>query len=205
MTLQKINTRNTVLFLMIVVAIAMRFVSYQLSAYVTYHTSALSNLAAISNFTPVGAVALFGGTYFTDKWKAYLVPLGALFISDLVLNYLYSSRIIIDYSATIWVYLSFAIMVFIGTRIKKVNVLTVSGASLLSVVIFWLLTDFPWLYGGNLYPHTIQGYMQSLIAAIPFQRNMLFGDAVFGLLLFGGFELAKSKYTTLRSNRKFAV
>src|ERR1700759_1446943 len=124
MTLQKINSRNTVLVLMIVAAAAFRLLSYKYP-YV------------LSNFTPVGAVALFGGTYFTDKWKAYLVPLGALFISDLVLNYLYSSRIAIDYTATFWVYLSFAIIVFIGTHIKKVNFLSVGAASVLSVVIFW--------------------------------------------------------------------
>jgi hypothetical protein len=198
MTLQKINTRNIVLILMILGAVAMRFVTYKV-------TLLSNNAIALSNFTPVGAVALFGGTYFTDKWKAYLVPLCTLFISDMVLNYLYSSRLIIDYSATIWVYLSFAIMVFIGTRIKKVNVLSVGAASVLSVVIFWLLTDFPWLYGGALYPHTLMGYEQSLIAAIPFQRNMLLGDVVFGLLLFGGFELAKSKFSVLRINTNLAV
>ncbi len=203
--MEKLNTRNIVLMLMILAAIAVRFVSYYASAFTTYHGSALSNFAAISNFTPVGAVALFGGTYFTDKWKAYLVPLLSLFISDIILNYLYSSRLSIDYSATIWVYLSFAIIVFIGTQIKKVNFLSVGAASLLSVIIFWLLTDFPWLYGGNLYPHTWAGYMQSLTAAIPFQRNMLFGDVVFGLLLFGGFELAKTKYSVLRSSPKLAV
>ncbi len=198
MTLQKINTRNTVLVLMILGAVAMRFVTYKV-------TLLSNNAIALSNFTPVGAVALFGGTYFTDKWKAYLVPLCTLFVSDMVLNYLYSSRLIIDYSATIWVYLSFAIIVFIGTCIKKVNLLSVGAASVFSVVIFWLLTDFPWLYGGALYPHTLLGYEQSLIAAIPFQRNMLLGDVVFGLLLFGGFELAKSKFSSLRANTNLAV
>lgn len=198
MTLQKINTRNTVLILMILGAVAMRFVTYKV-------TLLSNNAIALSNFTPVGAVALFGGTYFTDKWKAYLVPLCTLFASDMVLNYLYSSRLIIDYTATVWVYLSFAIIVFIGTRIKKVNLLSVGAASVLSVVIFWLLTDFPWLYGGALYPHTLMGYEQSLIAAVPFQRNMLLGDVVFGLLLFGGFELAKSKFSVLRTNNKLAV
>jgi hypothetical protein len=204
MSIKKINIRTVVLILMILVAVAIRFVSYYASAFTTYHSPALSNFAVLSNFTPVGAVALFGGTYFTDKRKAYLVPLGTLFISNLLLNYLYSSRLTIDYLSGIWVYLSFALMVFIGTRIKKVNFLTVSAASILSVVIFWLLTDLPWLYG-NLYPHTLLGYEQSLIAAIPFQKNMLLGDALFGLLLFGGFELAKSKYTILRTNREIAL
>ena len=96
-------------------------------------------------------------------------------------------------------------MVFIGTRIKQVSFSSVSIASLLSVVVFWLLTDFPWLYGGGLYPHTLSGYLASLHAAIPFQKNMLLGDALFGLLLFGGFELAKSKYTALRTNNELAL
>src|ERR1700712_6031675 len=107
MSLKKINLRKSVLILMILTAAATRLIN-------------VNHLTGWANFTPVGAVALFGGSYFTDKWKAYLVPLGALFISDLMLNYLYSSRLTIDYSATFWVYLSFAIIVFIGTYIKKV-------------------------------------------------------------------------------------
>ncbi|MDB5144490.1 MAG: hypothetical protein JWQ66_3203 [Mucilaginibacter sp.] len=191
MTLQKINTRNTVLVLMIVAAAAFRLVSYKYP-YV------------LSNFTPVGAIALFGGAYFTDKWKAYLVPLLALFTSDILINYLYTSKWVLWYSGSIWVYLCFALIVFVGSLIKKATVVNVLLASLVSVGIHWLMMDLPWLYG-NLYPHTLAGYGQSLAAAIPFERNMILGDVVFCAILFGGFELAKSKYTTLRTGREFAV
>src|ERR1700761_729923 len=112
MTLQKVNTRNTVLVLMIVAAAAFRFLSYKYP-YV------------LSNFTPVGAIALFGGAYFTDKWKAYLVPLVALFLSDIALNYLYSSKLMLWYDGTFGVYLSFALIVFVGSLIKKASVLNV--------------------------------------------------------------------------------
>jgi hypothetical protein len=191
MTLQKVNTRNTVLILMIVAAGAFRLVSYKYP-YV------------LSNFTPVGAIALFGGAYFTDKWKAYLVPLLTLFLSDIALNYLYTSKLVLFYSGSFWVYLCFAIMVFIGSLIKKATVVSVLLAAVVSVAIHWLIMDLPWLYG-NLYPHTLAGYGQSLIAAIPFEKNMLFGDALFGLILFGGFELAKSKYSALRGRTELAV
>jgi hypothetical protein len=191
MTLQKVNTRNTVLILMIVAAGAFRLVSYKYP-YV------------LSNFTPVGAIALFGGAYFTDKWKAYLVPLLTLFLSDIALNYLYTSKLVLFYSGSFWVYLCFAIMVFIGSLIKKATVVSVLLAAVVSVAIHWLIMDLPWLYG-NLYPHTLAGYGQSLIAAIPFEKNMLFGDALFGLILFGGFELAKSRYSALRGKTEFAV
>jgi len=81
-------------------------------------------------------------------------------------------------------------------------VLNVFASSLIAVVLHWLLTDLPI---GNLYPHTLAGYGQSLVAAIPFEKNMLFGDVVFCAILFGGFELAKSKYTVLRTNREIAL
>lgn len=191
MTLQKINSRNTVLVLMIVAAAAFRLISYKYP-YV------------LSNFTPVGAIALFGGAYFTDKWKAYLVPLIALFLSDIALNYLYSSKWVLWDAGSFWVYLSFAVIVFVGSLIRKANVLNVFLASIVAVAIHWLMTDLPWV-NGNLYPHTFAGYMQSLAAAIPFERNMLLGDVVFCALLFGGFEFAKSKYAFLRSGREFAV
>ncbi|QKJ29979.1 hypothetical protein HQ865_09495 [Mucilaginibacter mali] len=187
---QKINTRNTVLILMIVFAVAMRLVSYKFQF--------------LSNFTPVGAVALFGGAYFNDKWKAYLVPLLTLFLSDIAINYLYTGKLVLWYGGSIYMYLCFALMVFIGTMIKKVNALNVFLASVASVLIHWLIMDLPWLYG-TLYPHTIGGYMQSLVAAIPFEKNMVLGDAIYGALLFGGFELAKSKYTILRSNTELAL
>jgi hypothetical protein len=190
MSLQKINTRNIVLVLMILAAIAMRFVSYEYKF--------------LSNFTPVGAIALFGGAYFTDKWKAYVVVLLALFISDVAINYLYTSKLVFWYSGSAWVYLTFAIMVFIGSLIKKANILNVAVASLVSVAIHWLIIDMPWLYG-TLYSHDLTGYGHSLVAAMPFERNMIFGDAVFCAILFGGFEFAQSKYTILRSNKQLAV
>jgi hypothetical protein len=190
MSLQKINTRNAVLILMVIAAAAMRLVSYK--------------YPELSNFTPVGAIALFGGAYFTDKWKAYLVPLAALFISDVFLNYLYTSKWVLYYSGSIWMYLCFALMVLVGTFIKKVNAGNLALASIVSVLIHWLIMDLPWLYG-TMYPHTLAGYGTSLVAAIPFEKNMVLGDLVYGTILFGGFELAKSRYTALQSKKQLAL
>src|ERR1700742_510828 len=146
MTLQKVNTRNTVLVLMIVAAAAFRFVSYKYP-YV------------LSNFTPVGAIALFGGAYFTDKWKAYATVLITLFVSDVVLNYLYSGQWFLWENASYGWYLAFAIIVFVGSLIKKANVVNVGIASIAAVAIHWLITDIPWQSGpGALYPQTIAGY-----------------------------------------------
>jgi hypothetical protein len=190
MSLQKINTRTIVLILMILAATAMRFVSYK--------------FPLMSNFTPVGAIALFGGAYFSDKWKAYMVPLLALFVSDIFINYMYTSKWVLMYSGSVYMYICFAIMVLIGTFIKKVNIVNVTLASFAGILVHWLIMDLPWLYG-TLYPHTLAGYGASLVAAIPFEKNMILGDVLFGAILFGGFELAKSKYTVLQTKRQLAL
>ncbi|MDN5288916.1 MAG: hypothetical protein JWR38_5190 [Mucilaginibacter sp.] len=192
MTAKDNTTRNIVLVLIILIVAIFRLLAFKYKD--------------LSNFNPVGAIALFGGAYFTSKWKGYLTVLLALFTTDIVLNYLYTSKFQIGYDGIIGVYLSFALMVLVGTMIKKVNVLNVLLACIASVLIHWLVTDLPWFYTTlNLYPHTLAGYGKSLVNAIPFEYNMIYGNLVFGFLLFGGFELAKTKYTFLRSKKQLAL
>ena len=190
---QKIITRNVILVLLIIAATAMRLVSYK------YQT-------VLSNFTPVGAIAIFGGVYFADKWKAYVVVLLSLVLSDGVINYLYGSRFVTSFADTFWNCVCFAMIIFIGSLIKKINIGTGLVILFAPVLIHWLIMDMPWINDAmGLYPKTLAGYGESLVAAIPFEKNMLLGDIVFGLILFGGFELAKTKYTVLRPTHKLAL
>ena len=97
-------------------------------------------------------------------------------------------------------------MVLIGSMIRNINMGTSLLILLAPVTIHWLIMDMPWINdAGGLYPKTLAGYGSALVAAIPFEANMLFGDAVFGLILFGGFELAKRKYTALRTRTELAL
>jgi hypothetical protein len=191
MSLKKINPRTVVLVLMMLVVSLGRLISYEYPHQ-------------LSNFTPLGAIALFGGAYFNDKWKAYLVVLITLFLSDIFIDYLYTSKLMLWYDGAMWVYLPFMVMVFFGTFIKKANVLNVILASVGGVCFHWLFSDLPWFYGTR-YAHTLVGYGQSLAAAVPFEKNMLLADLLFGLILFGGFEFAKNKYPVLRGHKELAV
>jgi len=147
----------------------------------------------LSNFTPMGAVAIFSGTYFADKWKAGLVSVVTLFATNIFINYLYTSKIMWFSTSSLWLYASLIIMIMIGGLIKKVNVTNILLASLAGVAVHWLLTDIePWLYS-SYYDKGLLGYGESLLMAIPFERNMLLADAVFGAVLFGGYEWMKSK------------
>ncbi|HRA74255.1 MAG TPA: hypothetical protein PLB11_15700, partial [Flavobacterium sp.] len=57
------------------------------------------------NFTPIGAIALFGGTFLKDKKMAFGLPLAALLVSDLLLQLIKPGSAF--YEGWFWVYLSF--------------------------------------------------------------------------------------------------
>ncbi|MBC8111553.1 MAG: hypothetical protein H7Y04_10875 [Verrucomicrobia bacterium] len=161
----------------------------------------------IQNFTPLGAMALFGGSYFTDRWKAYLMPLLTLWLSDIVLNrFLFFGEWVFFYDGFLWVYGTFALIVLLGTLfIKKVTIQNVLLAAIVASLTHWVVTDFGvWLGGGTnpftgqVYPKTLEGYWVCLVAALPFLKNFFLGTAFYSTLLFGGYELAKWRFPVLQ-------
>ena len=143
------------------------------------------------NLTSVAAVALFGGAYLADRRLAFLVPLGALFLSDLILGF---------YPHMEMVYASFALIVCIGFSLRqRRSILRVAGAALAGSVLFFLATNFGVWWFQSLYPHTLDGLVACYAAAIPFFRNTLLGDLLYAALLFGGFALLEMRFAALRA------
>lgn len=158
----------------------------------------LGNSLPLADFTPVGAMALFGGCYFSEKWKAYLVPLLTLWLSDLVLNYaVYFHHWVWFTPGFAWIYGSFALIVLMGTFIKKVSIRNVLVAGISSALLFWLISDFGVWVGISPYPKTFAGLTACYAAAIPFLRNMMFSNIIFSAIMFGAFEWAQKKYPML--------
>ena len=147
------------------------------------------------NFSPIGAMAIFSGAYFGKKWQSFIIPLVALFISDIALNYSFYHKLVLFNEMFIWVYGAFAINVFVGiVMIKKVNATSVFKASLITSVLFFIITNFGvWALAGvtNMYPHNFSGLVSCYVAAIPFFLRTLAGDLFFSAIIFGVFEIAK--------------
>ncbi len=141
------------------------------------------------NFAPVAAMALFGGAYFSKKWMAFLVPLVAMLVTDLILGF----------HATMWaVYISFVLIVGIGMlMIKQKKVSNIFLASVSASVMFFVITNFAVWAAGLYYPKDLSGLVASYTAAIPFFHYTLLGDLFFVALMFGSYELVKSKYPQL--------
>ena len=142
------------------------------------------------NFSPITAMALFGGAYFSKRSLAFIVPLVALFLSDLVLGF---------YQGMAFVYGSFALIVCIGLWLRsRRRLLPVTGAALASSLLFFIITNFGDWVAGLMYPRTLTGLGACYTAAIPFFQNTVASDLFFAALLFGGFALVEKKFPALR-------
>jgi hypothetical protein len=145
------------------------------------------------NFTPIAAMALFGGAYLGRRWLAFAAPLGALLLSDLVLGF---------YPEAVFVYVSVVAIVLIGRLLARHRtVLRVGAAAVASSLLFFLVTNFGVWLVMDYYPKDAAGLAACYVAAIPFFQNTLAGDLVFTALLFGGWALAERSFPMLRGAR----
>ena len=139
------------------------------------------SMSGIPNVSPITALALFSGAYLADRKLALLVPLVAMFIGDLVLGL--HNMMFFVYGAFILISL---IGFFISTRLCGHVVIS---ASLISSIVFFLVTNFGvWMVSG-LYPMTFEGLVACYTAAIPFFQMTLMGDLFFVGITFGVFML----------------
>jgi hypothetical protein len=138
------------------------------------------------NFTPIAAIALFGGTFLKRKELAFLVPVLAMLLSDLIIGF---------HSTMLPVYLSFIAIVGMGLVLqKRLTVVNTLSAALASSVLFYLVTNFAsWTSGLMPYPLNVAGLMQSYIAGLPFLFNGILGDLFYTSVLFGAVYLVTNR------------
>jgi hypothetical protein len=154
------------------------------------------DLSAMANFSPLGAMALFGGACFNSRWKAALLPVGTLFLSDVILQQTiyakYSNGLL--YGGWMWVYGAFLLMVIAGRLILRQLMASHFILSVIvTVLIHWLVTDFGVWMGSKVYAQNLGGYINCLIVAIPFELRFLTGTLVYGAVLFGGISLLQGR------------
>ena len=156
------------------------------------------------NFSPVEAIALFGGAHFVRRGWALAVPLLAMFGSDLLLGLL-NGGIYIDYflsAGFLSVYACIALSSVLGFGLRgKVTGLRVTGYSLAGSVLFFLATNFAvWATAASL--STAPACSTSLgacyVAGLPFFQSTLLGTLFYSALLFGSFAWLRDRIPALR-------
>lgn len=164
--------------------------------------AALSRLLPhIPNFTPIAAMALFGGAMLNNKKAAYLLTFAALLLSDVLVNaLLYNDYDFLKYLAEpfVWaVYFSFGFTVWMGISMQhQIQVNKVAFYSLSSSLLFWVVTNFACWPNNPLYTQDLNGLINCFVAAIPFLGNIV-GDLFYNTLLFGTLFLASRRIPAL--------
>jgi hypothetical protein len=129
------------------------------------------------NFAPVGALSLFAGARLRG-WQAYALPIALMAVTDPFLG---------GYSrATPFVYVSFLISVWLGTKLRNTeNPAWIGGVALVGSLQFFLLTNLPmWLFG-HTYGPGLRGLLADYAAALPFYRRTFESDLLYTAVLFG--------------------
>lgn len=154
------------------------------------------------NFSPVTAICLFSGCLIADRRMAYLLPLGAVLISDVGIalisghvewafpvdstGHLTGGRLL-EWGAR---FSCLAAAILVGSRLqpgKPYLMLRAVGTSLAFEIAFFLITNFAvWAMPPEapLYPHTAAGLWSCYVAAVPFFGKSLAGTVLFTLMLF---------------------
>ncbi|MDR3389483.1 MAG: hypothetical protein P4L92_20755 [Rudaea sp.] len=172
-----LSPRTGVLIAMIAFAVGVRLVIFYFPGVFPY------------NFTPVEAIALFGGAYFSDRRLAFIVPLAAMFLADLFIGL---------HPLIPVIYACIAASVLLGFSLRdKVSVLRIAGCGIAGSLMFFAVVSFAeWLMGDTVYCR--EGIVSCYVAALPFLKSWLAGTLVWSAALFGGFEVLRRHWTTLQ-------
>lgn len=157
------------------------------------------------NFSPVEAMALFGGAWFASRRVALLVPLLAMLVSDLTLAWMHGGQYL-DYftSAGFWlVYLAIMACGALGYGLRgRVRAPRVLGFALTGSLLFFAVTNFgAWLAdiasASPIYAANLSGLAAAYVAGVPFLQNTIAGALFFSAVLFGGFALLRRRLSVL--------
>jgi len=150
------------------------------------------------NFTPLAAIALFGGAHFAQKKWAFIVPLGAMLVSDIVLQFMFGWGFHAQMPA---VYLSFISIILLGFWLKSRRQPTrIIMSSLTASSLFFIITNFSVWATGTMYAKSLSGLIACYVAATPFFGPTMAGDLFFTSILFAAFAYSEKRFSVFRLN-----
>jgi hypothetical protein len=136
-----------------------------------------------SGFSPVIAIALFSGFIIKQKDMSFLLPLLALFISDAVIQLLYTQDLFpyAGFYSYQWKnYLVLLSATLIGWLLKGRSYGSLLVGTIAAPTVFFLLSNFSvWLVSEVRYTKDFNGLMNSYVAGLPFYKNALMATLVF--------------------------
>lgn len=150
------------------------------------------------NVTAVAAIAIFGGATLRNSFAAVLIPLTAIFFSDLIINNTFYSGyyegFVLFGNSAAWIYAAFILMTVIAHfSIKSFKALPIVSTTALSTILFFVLTNIGAWLSSPFYAQDLGGLMLALEAGLPFVLNSLLGNFFFVGVFFYGYSVATEK------------
>ena len=145
----------------------------------------------LPNFTPIGGLALFSGSTF--GLIGLIIPIMSMVFSDVIIGF---------HSTIVFVYGSFLLIGLLGLLLKKTSLKNIMIFSLISSIMFFIITNFGVWVSNTMYPKTLNGLLQCYAMAVPFFRNTLFGDLFYSLMFFYGYQFLSNLSIKTLANKK---
>ena len=144
------------------------------------------SLSFIPNFTPTISLIVFISIMFRNNYTlAFIIVLSQL-ISDYFLGY---------YSSMLFVYLGYVLIALTSKYImKNLSFIYVIWASCISVLIFYLVSNYGVWQMMGLYEYSLNGLMQCYIAGIPFLKYSLISTLLYSTTIYVLYKVTLSKY-----------
>ncbi len=153
-------------------------------------------------FAPQIAVALFSGSIIKNRKYAFLMPLMAMFVSDLFFEVLYRnglSEIKGFYGGQLTNYLLFVGLTVIGFFVKANSVKSIGIGSIVAPTVYFVFSNFSsWAFGGlkingAKYTTSLSDFWECYTVALPFYKNSIVATICFAAVFFGSYALVNSK------------
>jgi hypothetical protein len=157
--------KNWILVLVVVVAIASRFI--------------ITAGPAWANFSPLGALALYAG--YHHFWKGWIATAIGVVLSNIVINNVLYSQYYDGFSWGIDANVILFAMISVIGQCKSESAFILN---ITSSLMFFILSNIL-VWSGTMYTHDMKGLIECYTAALPFLGNTLLSQFVFGGLFFG--------------------
>jgi hypothetical protein len=157
------------------------------------------------NLVPIAALGIFSGSILKNKTMAYLIPFGAMFVTDIFFQLFTETPGFYSF-AQIFTYGAVMLVTLMGTKLNPKKGLSILGFTVGGSLVFFLISNFGVWTEGLMYPRSLAGLVECFGMALPFYKsefatqlfvNSFGADLIFSCIAFGIYNYSFESRGTL--------
>jgi hypothetical protein len=141
-------------------------------------------MLTMSGFSPLIGIALFSGMMVSNRNASFLMPLVALFVSDVIIELLYRANLFAFAGFYKYQFINYTLILLttlLGWAFKARNITNVLVGAVAGPTFFFILSNFcVWFFGNHTtYSNDMNGLVQCYTAGLPFYGRALWATIIF--------------------------